>query len=239
MKMTKLALAAALLVSASNMAFAKDPTDGNSENIAVQTMICKKLFVHTPSANTNYQPGVDVNGNAVAPADLPSTTNFAAAPGDYIEVPMTVDLAQRLNQPVPEGVKMEGIIGNLRLYKDGRINYNGQDVQPQADVMCGNTTAPASAPAPAQAPQQQSSGYVPSAPVYNPDAPASAASPTVKSLGTVEVAPAPGSQQYYSATNVTAGATAPSATSIPAPAAPPAMATGMSALPNKAPAATR
>lgn len=238
MKMTKLALAAALLVSVSSMAFAKDPTDGNSENIAVQTMICKKLYVHTPSADTNYKPGVDVNGNAVAPADLPSTTNFAAAPGDYIEVPMTVDLAQRLNQPIPEGVKMEGIIGNLRLYKDGRINYNGQDVQPQADVMCGNTAAPASTPA--QAPERQSSlGYVPSAPVYNPDAPASASSPTVKSLGTVEVAPAPGSQQYYSATNVTAGATAPSATSNPTPPAPAAMATGMSALPNKAPAATR
>lgn len=235
MKITHIAVAAALLVSASSLAFAKDPTDGQSENIAVQTMICKQLYVHTPSADTNYKPGVDVNGKAVAPADLPATTNFAAAPGDYIDVPLTVDLAKRLNQPLPEGVKMEGVVGNLRLYKDGRITNNGQDVSAQANVMCGNG-APASVPSPA--PEKQGSTEIPSAPVQTVDAnaPAPATSPTVQSLGTVEVAPAPGSQQYYAPANVTAGATAPSATSVQTPPAPPEMAKGMAAFPGKAPA---
>jgi hypothetical protein len=211
MKITRLALAAALLVSASNVAIARDPTDGNSENLAVQTMICKKLYVHKPSADTNYRPGVDVNGNAVAPADLPATTNFAAAPGDYIDVPMTVDLAKRLNQPLPEGVQMEGVIGSLRLYKDGRINYNGQDIQPQADVMCGHTPKPAE----------------------------SGSMPAPQQMGVREVAPAPGSQQYYAPTAVISGSTAPSATSVPVPPAPPEMAKGMAAFPNKPPAAIR
>lgn len=206
MKITKLALAAALLVSASSVAFAKDQTDGNSSNLAIQTMICQKLYVHTPSADTNYKPGVDVNGNAVAPADLPSMSSFAQSSADYIEVPLTVDLAQRMNQPVPEGVKMEGVIGNLRLYKDGRINYNGQDVQPQAAVMCGH--------APETTSQQQQTGAV-------------------------EVAPAPGSQQYYAPTAVTSGATAPSATSVPTPPPPAEMAKGMSAFPNKPPVMTK
>lgn len=236
MKITYIAAAAALLVSVSSNAFAKDPTDGQSENIAVQTMICKQLYVHKPTADTNYQAGVDVNGKAVAPADLPGTTNFAAAPGDYIDVPLTVDLAKRLNQPVPDGVKMEGVMGNLRLYKDGRIVSNGQDISQQANVMCGNgapaSVPPASAPV---APAQQQGAATPPAPAQTQsfNAPAPANSPTVQSLGTVEVAPAPGSQQYYAATNVNSGATAPSATSTPTPPTPPAMASSMAAFPNK------
>lgn len=136
MKFTTLALATVMLLPLAQAAQAKDPTDGKSEGLAVEKMICQQLYIHKPAADVAYQPGVDVNGNAVAPADLPSEGASIGVP-DYIEVPMTVDLAQRLQQPVPEGVKMEGVIGNLRLYKDGRISYNGQDVLPQAGALCG------------------------------------------------------------------------------------------------------
>ena len=136
MKFTSLALTTVMLLPLASVAQAKDPTDGKSEAIAVEKLICEQLYVHTPSEDVAYKPGVDVDGNAVAPADLPAQGAAMTVP-DYIEVPLTVDMAQRLNQPVPEGVKMEGVIGNLRLYKDGRISYNGTDVLAHTSAMCG------------------------------------------------------------------------------------------------------
>jgi hypothetical protein len=136
MKFTTLALTTVMLLPLAGAAEARDATDGKSEELAVEKMICQQLYVHKPSDDVAYKAGVDVDGKAVTPADLPTDTAQINV-SDYIEVPLTVDLAQRLDQPVPEGVKLEGVIGNLRLYKDGKISYNGQDVLPQASTMCG------------------------------------------------------------------------------------------------------
>ncbi len=122
----------------SSAAFAakpRDVTDGNSENLAVQKVICQQLYMHTPNNDVTFKPGVDVNGRNVPPPDLPGGSPIGI--NEFLEVPLTVDLAQRLSQPVPAGVEMKAIIGNLRLYKDGRITNNGADVIPQASTMCG------------------------------------------------------------------------------------------------------
>ena len=136
MKFTTLALTTVMLLPLAGTAEARDATDGKSEELAVEKMICQQLYVHKPSDDVAYKAGVDVDGNAVAPADLPADAAQIDV-SDYLEVPLTVDLAQRLNQPVPEGVKLDGVIGTLRLYKNGQISYNGQDVVPQASTMCG------------------------------------------------------------------------------------------------------
>lgn len=142
MKSIRLSALALLLASTSMLGaspvLARDATDGKSESLAVEKVICQQLYVHKPAADVAFKPGVDVEGKPVAPADLPPL----AAPvvddeAEFFEVPLTVDLAQRLSQPVPDGVKLEGVIGNLRLYKDGRITSNGQDLLPQASTMCG------------------------------------------------------------------------------------------------------
>lgn len=209
MKLSQIAFAAALMVSVSTAALAKDPTDGKSEGLAVEKMICQQLYVHKPADDVAYKPGVDVNGNAVAPADLPSSSAQIDAP-DYIEVPMTVDLAQRLGQQVPQGVEMKGNIGNLRLYKDGRVNFNGQDLGQQASAMCGNNVAPAAAPnsppavtqpapqqqsAPAPAPQQgsylQAPITAPAAPVASYNTPDTPVAGSVVPSGTSNPAPLP------------------------------------------------
>lgn len=163
------ALTLSITASVTGAALAKDATDGKSEALAVEKMICQQLYVHTPSADVAYKPGVDVEGKPVAPADLPAASPAMGAP-DYIEVPMTVSLAERLDQPVPEGVKLEGVIGNLRLYKDGRISYNGEDILPQANVMCGkelkteeSAEVPEQAPAYVQSNEPKAGTVVPSA----------------------------------------------------------------------------
>lgn len=121
----------------SSAVFAKDPTDGISPALAVGKIMCEKMYVgHTPSPDVSYQAGVDVDGNAVTPADL--SAPVAVVP-DFLEVPMTYDLARAMKLSLPEGVEMNAVIGTLKLYKNGRVEYNGQDISAPASEFCGTT----------------------------------------------------------------------------------------------------
>ena len=129
------------VVSFASLAQAADKTDGVSSSIAVERIICQPAIMHTPSSDVTYKPGVDVNGNPVASADLnpaPPIMNTT-----YTEVPLNIDLARKLKLS-PEK-EMEGTFGNLKIYQDGHILYNGQDITQQAYVVCGKD--PATAPA--------------------------------------------------------------------------------------------
>lgn len=132
--MKYLILALGVIVSFANTAMAADATDGKSSAIAVERIMCERTMIHTPSADTNYKPGVDVNGDPVAPADL-NATPIASVDTTYTEVPLTVDLANKLNLSRP--AEMNALVGRLKLYKDGRVFFNGQDITNQANVVCG------------------------------------------------------------------------------------------------------
>lgn len=109
-------------------------TDVNSGTFAVEKVICSKVYVPaTGTQSPTYQAGMDVNGKPVVPADVAPSAN---AEPDYVEVPMTVDLAKRMNLSVA-GAEMKMPVANLRLYKDGRVEYNGQDISSNASSMCG------------------------------------------------------------------------------------------------------
>lgn len=136
MRFSKLFLAVCGLALVSGVAQAKDPTDGQSGSIAVENMLCGQLYVAHNGAGAAYTTGVDVNGKPVAPADLPAAASPAIAVPDYIEVPLTVNLAEKLSQPLPAGAEMKGVVGNLRLYKSGKVEYNGQDLTPKVTTLC-------------------------------------------------------------------------------------------------------
>lgn len=123
-----------LMTSVSAAAMAADKTDGKSGSFAVERMICSKIYVpSTGKASPTYQAGVDVNGNAVAPADLAQAPTTIP---DYIEVPMTIDLAQKMGT-LPQGAEMKLPAANLKLYKNGKVEYNGQDISSNAAGLCG------------------------------------------------------------------------------------------------------
>lgn len=153
MRFSKLFLAVCGLALVSGVAQAKDPTDGQSGSIAVENMLCGQLYVAHNGAGAAYTPGVDVNGKPVAPADLPAAASPAMTVPDYIEVPLTVNLAEKLSQPLPEGAEMKGVVGNLRLYKGGKVEYNGQDLTPKVTTLCaGKSPSQPEAIIPAPAP---------------------------------------------------------------------------------------
>jgi len=84
--MTKIVLKTAALVLLA--------TSAHAETIAVRSSACQQLVhSHTPGG-ADYQPGVDVRGNAVAPADVGGGYDMKLP--ETIELQIGVDLADRL-----------------------------------------------------------------------------------------------------------------------------------------------
>lgn len=99
---------------------------------------CQTLAEYVPQAGVNYEPGVDVNGKAVAPADL------NAAPfemPDVMAIPLSIDLAKRLPDP-PQGMEADASVGFLEVHKDGRITFEGKDWTPQIYAICRGEPVP-------------------------------------------------------------------------------------------------
>ncbi|MBK3772921.1 hypothetical protein JJL56_13855 [Azospirillum sp. YIM DDC1] len=88
---------------------------------------CQFLTAHRPAAGVDHTPGVDVNGKAVAPADLPGSAG-AAPPLERFDIPVTVDFARRMGFPVPQGGAAPGVeVGYLTWYAN-RLYFNGQPI---------------------------------------------------------------------------------------------------------------
>jgi len=111
---------------------------------------CRLLPEHKASADVAYQPGVDVHGKPVVPADL----NAAPMGLDQqtIVVPLSVDLAERLQNQNIAGLQMTGTLGFLEIAPGGRVTYNGQDLTNQIHVLCGQKPAESVPPANGQTP---------------------------------------------------------------------------------------
>lgn len=95
---------------------------------------CRLLPEHKANASVAYQPGVDVHGKPVVPADL------NAAPMDMgrqsVIVPLNIDLAKRLQGSGVQGLNLESTLGFLEIQPNGRVLYNGQDLTTQVYVLC-------------------------------------------------------------------------------------------------------
>lgn len=134
---------------------------------------CQLLGQHKPAGDVAYTPGVDVHGKPVVPADLGGA---AAIVPDTVVVPLSVDLAQRLQNSNVEGLKLEAPLGMLEIHQNGRVTYNGQDWTPQVYALCGKENLlpplPPKPPqaAPAAAPAQNSGHGQPATDAIKSDA---------------------------------------------------------------------
>jgi hypothetical protein len=103
------------------------PSDAKTPK--VDPALCQALVKHTPSADTAYQPGVDANGNPVAPADLPGAPQMKLP--DKIDIPLTLSLAKVLNLNTSQypynqlGTGTEAWIGTLTVEGDS-VLFNGK-----------------------------------------------------------------------------------------------------------------
>ncbi len=103
-------------------------------------VLCQNLpdYQGDADAGVEYQPGVDVHGNAVAPADLNAPLDAGA--GRVVQIPVTVDLVQRFNLYPFFGIEMKPDVGVVSVHSDGRVEYNGQNLTRQAYTLCGRDT---------------------------------------------------------------------------------------------------
>lgn len=123
---------------------------------------CRVLKDHVPSSDATYQAGVDVRGRAVVPADINAAPMGLA--GQTIVVPLSVDLAKRLQNTSIQGLEMTGTLGFIEIAPSGRVLYNGQDLTGQVHVLCGRAPQDAVIPPDGQA----APDIVESAPVAPP-----------------------------------------------------------------------
>jgi hypothetical protein len=101
--------------------------------VSVETF-CRILPEYQQPAEVEYQSGVDVNGKTIAPADLnglSAVRNF-----NTIEIPVEVDLVSRFGLTPKPGVELQPYVALMSIHKDGRVDYNGQDITKQAHQLC-------------------------------------------------------------------------------------------------------
>ena len=107
---------------------------GVVEAAAAQTTVlineadCDRLVTHVSSSDVAYTPGVDVNGGAVAPADLNAQPQIQVP--DVISIPVTIDLATSLGIQTP--FLARPTVGNVQVTRDGRVSFNGQPINSDA-----------------------------------------------------------------------------------------------------------
>ncbi len=103
--------------------------------LSVTLGACRNLVAHHPAPDVAYQPGVDVEGRRVAPADLPGSGN-AAVPGfgDVIIIPLSVELGRRFGLPVGRlPIYAEAEIGVVVVQGD-RVMLNGQPLTSEGEA---------------------------------------------------------------------------------------------------------
>jgi hypothetical protein len=101
---------------------------------SAQDPACRLVASHKPSNDANYRPGLDVRGKPVVPADLNAAPPMLP---ETIVVPLTIDLAQRLDGQGVKGLTLDGNAGYLEINPStGSVRWNDQDITPAMAVLC-------------------------------------------------------------------------------------------------------
>jgi len=110
---------------------------------SIDPALCRSLVKHVPDASVAYQPGVDVDGNPVAPADLPGAPQMQLP--DKINIPLTLSLAKVLKLNTSQypynqlGPGTEAQLGTITVEGD-KVLFNGKPLsdeqQDNLAVLC-------------------------------------------------------------------------------------------------------
>ncbi|QJE72761.1 hypothetical protein HHL28_06355 [Aerophototrophica crusticola] len=113
-------------------------TVSRAPTITVDPAACRWVQRHEPAADVEYRPGVDVNGQPVAPADLPGSP--AVRLPERLEIGITADLADRFGIPRSALYGAEAYVGTVTV-EGNRVLFNGQPITSLAEqelvVLCG------------------------------------------------------------------------------------------------------
>lgn len=95
-----------------------------SADVAISRQDCQYLTRYQPAPDVNFQPGVDVHGRAVAPADIGGGQQLKLP--ETIYIPIEVDIGQRYHIPANSPLwKATAEIGTVAVTGD-QVTFNGQ-----------------------------------------------------------------------------------------------------------------
>jgi hypothetical protein len=103
---------------------------GNASGNAKTSSVNVGPDLGVPGAD--YQPGVDVNGDAVAPADLPSSASNPSVDNFPIEIDQR--LAHRFN--LPPGANAKAVLGYVTV-RNNQAYFNGQPLNADQTAALG------------------------------------------------------------------------------------------------------
>ena len=95
-----------------------------AEPIVLATDTCREIVTHVPADDVTYTPGVDVNGNAVVPADLGGGYGIIAP--EEVTIDIRLDLAERLGLGGDDGSVASALIGGEAVV--GQVTVRGNDI---------------------------------------------------------------------------------------------------------------
>jgi hypothetical protein len=126
-------LAAALAVAlVATPAMAHEKAAVATTRVAITRADCARLVAHVPGPDVAYEPGVDVYGREVAPADLGGAPRIELP--ETILIDIEIDLQARFGIPVdPTLYDPDAEVGEV-VYRDGRFTFNGQPLQDEAQA---------------------------------------------------------------------------------------------------------
>ncbi|MDH3594157.1 MAG: hypothetical protein OEU09_20180 [Rhodospirillales bacterium] len=120
-------LGASLTASLSLLLVAATPASAADAILRMTQGDCKRLVAHRPAPGVAYQPGIDVRGHAVAPAEPEGDTPLQ--PYEILLIPIELDLFERLgSDPGRPAVEARVLIGTIEL-RDGRAYFNGRPLE--------------------------------------------------------------------------------------------------------------
>ncbi len=123
----------ALFVLSCSGAYAQDQLGQDVVEALNAKEMCRFIANYQDGDAAAYQPGVDVKGDAVAPADLNPPIIIIEQP---IVVPIEIDILERFDIVAPEGVELKPEFARIAIHRDGRVEFNGQEITQRSAFVC-------------------------------------------------------------------------------------------------------
>ncbi len=105
----------------------KESDAAKTVTVTISRSACDAIVAYKPDASVDYQPGIDVNGNAVTPAEGPNATSSQIEVPDVITFPVTLDFFEFAGISQPTGISGKGTLGEIT-YKNGQVYFNDQPI---------------------------------------------------------------------------------------------------------------
>ena len=98
-----------------------------ASTITVSATDCQRLVRHQPDADVAYTPGVDVNGNPVAPADLPGAVTIKSPTEVTFDVTYDLLANYGVENDTSLAPRGEAVVGTVKYdLLSGALTFNGE-----------------------------------------------------------------------------------------------------------------